>query len=196
MRKSTLGMMVGALVGVLAAPSADASGGGACPPPITNGSATKSTIKNYCFEPTVLYVKPGDTVTWVNRDPATHTVTGANRAWGSYKNLKVDASVTYRFNRPGVYPYYCVLHVGMVGTVVAGNGKFSGVAGRRAEDDAVTKVRAPAPQALGADLVVVPDRESTNRLSWAAVAAAIGLSLAMPVVLTLARRRRATREHA
>jgi plastocyanin len=121
-------------------PLAGASGGGACPPPITNGGRTEARIRNYCYKPTVIHVRPGATVKWINKDGAPHSVTGANRAWGSYKRLKLDEAVTYRFNRAGVYPYYCVLHLGMVGTVVVRDGKLPESLGRKEASEAVEKV--------------------------------------------------------
>jgi hypothetical protein len=33
-----------------------------------------------------------------------------------------NKSAAWRFERPGVYPYYCVIHPGMVGAVVVGGG--------------------------------------------------------------------------
>lgn len=99
---------------------AGASGGGACPPPLTSGRATSVSIENFCYGPTVVHLRPGESVAWINRDAIEHTVTGANRAFGSYRALKEDRSVTWQFDRAGVYPYYCVLHPGMVGTVVVG----------------------------------------------------------------------------
>jgi plastocyanin len=122
---------------------AGASGGGACPAPLTNGPAQGAEIKNYCYEPTVVYIAPGEVVRWVNRDGVAHTVTGANRAWGGYRSLRRGGSVAYRFNTAGVYPFYCVLHVGMVGAVVAEHerGRVD-PAGRATPLDAVTRVSA------------------------------------------------------
>jgi plastocyanin len=120
-RRSIAVAGIAALMGALIAiPNAGASGGGACPPPLTNGRATAVAIKNFCFGPTVVHVRPGESVTWTNRDSFDHTVTGANRSFGSYRSLKRNRSAAWRFERPGVYPYYCVVHPGMVGAVVVG----------------------------------------------------------------------------
>src|SRR5919106_2615548 len=125
----------------IGASGAGASGGGGCPPPITNGSSARALVKDWCFEPTVTYIRPGDTVTWVNRDPVPHTVTGANRAWGSYDKLKADKRLSYTFDRAGTYPYYCVYHLGMVGTVVVSDGEFSDLLGPREAPDSVNRVK-------------------------------------------------------
>ena len=47
---------------------------------------------------------------------------GANGIWGSYDALKRNVEATYEFADPGVYPYVCTWHVGMVGAVVVGDG--------------------------------------------------------------------------
>ena len=77
------------------------------------------------FEPPILHVAPGDTVTFVSTDAGHNTASkrgmlpdGAE-PWNSIVNE--DAPVT--FDVPGVYGYVCVPHyeVGMVGLVVVGN---------------------------------------------------------------------------
>jgi plastocyanin len=101
---------------------AGASGGGGCGGPVTDAAGTTVEIKDFCFGPTILRVATGDTITFVNADPFPHTVLGANGAWGSYDALKQGGEATYGFSEAGVYPYVCTLHVGMVGTVVVGDG--------------------------------------------------------------------------
>jgi plastocyanin len=103
---------------VAPAPPAVASGGGGCGGPVTDGRGTKVAIERFCFSPTVLYARPGDAVTWANRDSVPHNVGGANLAWGSFEQLRPGRSTSYSFSRPGVYAYVCSLHPGMVGTVV------------------------------------------------------------------------------
>jgi plastocyanin len=71
------------------------------------------------FAPTVTYVPVGTTVTWSNGSDFTHLVTGANQDWGSRDTeLPPEGSVSYTFDRAGVYAYACALHRGMVGAVV------------------------------------------------------------------------------
>jgi plastocyanin len=113
----TLGLV---MVAALAAP-AQASGGGGCGEPITDGQGTEISIESFCFTPTVLYGEPGDTIAWTNRDGTRHNVGGANLAWGSFETLRVDRSVSYSFSEQGVYSYVCSLHPGMMGTVVIGD---------------------------------------------------------------------------
>jgi hypothetical protein len=74
------------------------------------------------FAPTVARVPVGATVTFFNGAGIVHLVTGANGEWGSRDaELQPEQSVSYRFDKPGVYPYACALHRGMSGTIVVGN---------------------------------------------------------------------------
>ena len=61
-------VFLGLLMSVAAPVASLASGGGGCGRPVTDGDGTRVSIRNFCFGPTVLRVRPGDTVTWVNRD--------------------------------------------------------------------------------------------------------------------------------
>lgn len=113
------------VVGVGLAPGvARASGGGGCGRAVTDDDGTRIGISDFCFDPTIFRVEPGDTVTWVNKDSVPHTVLGANAAWGGFDSIRRNGGeVSYRFVRSGVYPYVCTLHVGMVGAVVVGSGE-------------------------------------------------------------------------
>ena len=114
-------------VGVVVPASALASGGGGCGRPVTDDDGTRVSIRNFCFGPTILRVRPGDTVTWVNKDAVPHTVLGANATWGAFNSVERNGGrVNYRFGRSGVYPYVCTLHVGMMGAVVVGDGQGPG----------------------------------------------------------------------
>jgi plastocyanin len=117
-------MMVAAVALVVAAggDAALASGGGGCGRPVSDRAGTRVVIRDFCFGPTVLRVKPGQKVSFVNRDSFPHTVLGANASWGSFGKIGGHHRVVYRFTRAGVYPYVCTYHVGMVGTVVVGGG--------------------------------------------------------------------------
>lgn len=73
------------------------------------------TIQNFSFDPSSLTVKAGDTVTWTNKDSATHTVTGTN--WQSGP-LASGATYSHKFDAAGSYDYHCSIHPTMTGTVV------------------------------------------------------------------------------
>jgi plastocyanin len=176
----------------LAVSSAGASGGGACAPPITNGSVTRAVIKNWCYSPTVLHIEPGTTITWVNRDPAPHTITGANRAWGSYKKMRQGQALTFRFTRAGVYPYYCVIHVGMVGTVVVRDGHVPPTLTGAEAQKAVSRVQRPSSRTGDpVAATAMPHAREPNLVP--AVALTGGLMTVVALIAGVARRRAARR---
>jgi plastocyanin len=102
--------------------AAVASGGGGCGRPVSDARGETVRIRDFCFGPTILRVHPGDEVRFLNADSTPHTVMGANASWGTFRQLNVGKHMTYRFTRPGVYPYVCTYHPGMVGAVVVGGG--------------------------------------------------------------------------
>ncbi|GAC1304895.1 MAG: hypothetical protein NVSMB24_13000 [Mucilaginibacter sp.] len=86
-------------------------------PKLATGAAASVSIKNMAFSPDTLRIKTGTTVTWMNNDGMTHTVTSNTSLFDS-GNLAAGLSFQYTFNTPGTFTYYCVIHVGMRGVVV------------------------------------------------------------------------------
>jgi plastocyanin len=117
-------LSVAAILGTVLVPSvqARASGGGGCGAPITEGTGDQVAIRQFCFEPTVLVMPAGGEVTFTNQDGFEHNVLGANATWGSFARLGGGKARTYALDEPGVYPYVCSWHPGMVGAVVVGDG--------------------------------------------------------------------------
>ncbi len=66
------------------------------------------------FNPTDLVVRPGEQVTWINKDLFPHTASALNKAFDS-RSIAVNASWTYVARRPGVYDYTCSFHPSMKG---------------------------------------------------------------------------------
>ncbi len=75
------------------------------------------TIEGLRFEPAVLTVRPGERVTWINKDPFPHTVTAGNNAFDS-GNLAPGVSWSLAARSAGTYPYGCSLHPTMKGTLI------------------------------------------------------------------------------
>lgn len=90
-----------------------------------NTMAKTSTVdmKENCYSPAVVQIPAGGKVTWTNSDPEAHMVLGVGGSWGAEYELGVGESATLRFDNPGVFPYWCHLHLGMVGAVVVGDGR-------------------------------------------------------------------------
>ena len=73
-------------------------------------------VKSYRFDPKVIEIEAGDTVTWTNEDNFTHTVQVEGQ-----EDHKVGQgeSIEIRFDKPGTYDYVCTLHSqDMDGTVI------------------------------------------------------------------------------
>jgi len=88
----------------------------------TDAAATTVAIEQCKFVPAVVRAEAGDAIQWQNNDPITHMVTGVAGSWGDSKPYEQGQSVSYTFSEPGVYPYFCELHPGMVGAIVVGDG--------------------------------------------------------------------------
>ena len=66
-----------------------------------------SMAKSYRFDPDVIEVNAGDTVTWTNNDNFTHTVQVEGQP--DHKVGRGE-SVSIAFEKPGTYDYVCTLH--------------------------------------------------------------------------------------
>jgi len=82
-------------------------------------AASEVKIDNFTFEPAVLTVSAGATVTWTNHDDIPHTVVSTDdpKAFKS-KALDTDEKFTFTFSKAGTYSYYCSIHPKMTGKVI------------------------------------------------------------------------------
>ncbi len=76
-------------------------------------------IRNNTYVPANLAIRSGDSVRFVNRDIAPHTVTSDNGKFDSGRFL-LGGSVTMTFVTPGRYPYFCQVHDEMHGNITVG----------------------------------------------------------------------------
>jgi plastocyanin len=182
MFRRTLLAAAGAALVALMMPAVPVSAGGFCHSDSTDATGTAVEMKDACFTPTVLHVKLGQAITWVNRDGFAHMVIGAGGTWGGFDELAGGDSVTYRFGAPGVYPYFCVLHPGMIGAVVVGDGTAPG----KAASISVADLQVPSPNAAGG---AGSDPAPVGALAGGA---ALGAGVAAAVTLLLRRRGRRT----
>ena len=103
-------------------PTSAGAGGYCVSDPVTDRRGHDVDVKGDCFFPNVIRVEAGESVTWTNYDSHPHTVTGVG-LWGSgHAELATGDEVTYSFDEEGVYLYSCLLHPGMVGAVIVGDG--------------------------------------------------------------------------
>ena len=170
--------------------------GGGCHEGLTDATGTKVDLTQLCFAPTVIRVAAGGTVTWTNRDDTPHTVTGVGGDWGAYDELRKGGTVAYRFDRSGVFPYFCVIHPGMVGSVVVGNGRSASTTSQ-----AAVAVLPPttAPPSAAAEPAAAPAASETAGSTggwdaWRTVAFAAALALVAAGTLIAVRRHGAAAE--
>jgi len=90
-------------------------------------------LSSLMFNPSMTTVKVGESVTWRNDEPITHTVTsgrfmGIDKTTGLRSsqqpdgmfNAKLDGkgkTFSFTFTKPGTYTYYCDIHQGMNATI-------------------------------------------------------------------------------
>lgn len=79
-------------------------------------SPNSISIANLAFSKPALTVAVGTTVTWMNNDNVTHTVTSDNGTFDS-GNLNPGSSFSYTFNTAGTYSYHCKIHTYMTGVI-------------------------------------------------------------------------------
>jgi plastocyanin len=124
-RGMLLCIVVGAMTAVLGMPVAALAGGGC------HGGATQADesgqreatirIVDACFTASVTKVDPGTPVTFVSTDQGlTHNVIGSE--WGQFEDMTKGDAFTATFADPGIYPFACSYHPGMIGAIVVGNG--------------------------------------------------------------------------
>src|SRR5215218_7752796 len=103
--------------------SATSAGSGGTSVSIVSGASTLTTD---AYSPNPIQVSVGTTVTWTNNDSQPHTVTSGSNGqpdnkFNSSPNftplLNPGQTFSFTFTEAGEYPYYCMLHPNMVGTV-------------------------------------------------------------------------------
>jgi predicted secreted protein with PEFG-CTERM motif len=129
MKKSTcLSFSLFAIFALIAiSPSAFAEHGeGGMSATVTNspGSSTPGCENtDNCFIPSTVVITAGGTVTWENTDNAAHTATsgspsdGPDGVWDS-SLMMVNGSYSVTLDDEGTYPYFCMVHPWMQGTVI------------------------------------------------------------------------------
>src|ERR671917_378213 len=93
-------------------------GGGSTGVSIVPGSSSLTTDS---YSPNPVQVSTGATVTWTNDDSQPHTATSGENATPDQRFdsgiMAPAATFEHTFTEAGEYPYFCLLHPNMVGTV-------------------------------------------------------------------------------
>ena len=89
----------------------------------TDPSDMTINIGNLSFIPSVLTIRTGTKVTWVNSDTVPHTVTSDTANLFDSGTLLFGQSFSYTFTNTGSFGYHCNIHKIMRGIVVVVAGK-------------------------------------------------------------------------
>jgi len=121
---NTLFVLFAIVASIAATPSAFAAETASVSAPVGSG-VTGCEETNECFIPAEVTVDVGGVVTWTNDDSAAHTVTSGSAADTDDVGALFDsglflagATFPVTFDEAGTYPYFCMVHPWMVGTVI------------------------------------------------------------------------------
>ena len=134
-----------------------------------------------CFIPATITINPGESVTFANNDSSAHTSTsgtaenGPNGIWDS-SLVMMGAAYTTPALSEGTYPYFCMVHPWMEGTVIVGEGSAtpSQAESSQAQDEAAERIAAAEAAAKAAEEAAkAAEAEAAARIAEAEAAARI-----------------------
>lgn len=73
-------------------------------------------IRNFAFIPEKISARPGDTITWINRDIVPHTATARNRDWDTGE-IEPNGRKTLELSPHFSHEYFCIYHPAMLGAL-------------------------------------------------------------------------------
>jgi plastocyanin len=82
-----------------------------------NAADAQVKIANFTFDPPVLTMKAGTTVTWVSNDDIPHLVSEKD---GKFRSSALDTGDKFSqtFSAAGTVEYFCAIHPHMTGKIV------------------------------------------------------------------------------
>jgi plastocyanin len=78
--------------------------------------ANEVLIQGMAFSPSSITVSSGTTITWTNKDGMDHSVTSNTSIFDSGP-ISNNGTYSHTFNTAGTFPYHCMVHPDMTGTV-------------------------------------------------------------------------------
>ena len=78
---------------------------------------------NECYNPSEVTIDVGSEIVWTNEDTASHTVTSGTADNGPDGNFDSNlflsgTTFSHKFEEEGTYPYFCLVHPWMAGSVI------------------------------------------------------------------------------
>lgn len=96
--------------------------------PAASAAEQTVVIETQTFAPQMMKIHVGDRVTWTNRDDTEHFLTSSgplSRGVATrvddlefHQHMIPGSDYSHSFRAPGVYGYFCAIHMGMWGTIV------------------------------------------------------------------------------
>ena len=82
-------------------------------------------LEDKAFQPNLIKIKVGESITWINNDLSIHTVTEGNPSIDSVPAngfdpglISPEETFTHTFHKVGTIEYHCALHPTMLGKVI------------------------------------------------------------------------------
>ena len=126
-----------------------------------SGAEIAVQVVDFAFEPAMVMIEPGTTVTWTNAGDRPHTVTADD---GSFDSGRLDPGETfsYTFDQPGTFTYVCGFHPEMQGSVMVAAAQTDdfGVATATPNDTPADTPAAAASDAAGPTQNLSPVEQS------------------------------------
>ena len=140
-----------------------------------------------CFLPGEVTIAAGGHVEWANTDNTMHFATSGDGATmtpdGVFDSGMMNPGDTFSFTfeEPGTYPYYCMVHAWMVGTVIVGEGGTT--ESTSSEEVAAAEAEAAAAEAEAAARIA--EAEAAARIAAAEAAAKAAEEAAQQTIAAL-----------
>ena len=124
---------------------------------------------NECFIPADVTVDVGGEVTWTNDDTAAHTITAGTVEDGPTgpfdSGLVITGSAfTFKFEEAGTYPYYCIVHPWMAGTVTVSGDSHDDDSDKAMDDDGGMAMDDDSDKAMDDDGGMAMDDDSDKAM--------------------------------
>ena len=121
------------------------------------------TSLNFSPERVVVIIGVNNTLTFTNKDTATHTVTAVDGSFNS-GDIKAGQSWTYTFGTAGSFDYYCIYHNWMRGTVVvlSSANQTAGVSSTTSNATSISSSSATNSSTAGGFIVKIPAGTGSN----------------------------------
>ncbi len=128
-------------------------------PPVT----MPNSIQGFAFNPQIMNINQGTTVTWTNLDSSAHTSTSdpaSTEQWDS-GTLSQGDTFSHTFNRVGTFTYHCQIHPSMTATINVAAGCAAPTS---------TPTSTPVPATNTPTVTPAPAGVITGHLTWQGIA--------------------------